>query len=452
MDKQEKKNKIFYGMGTIGRDMYYSFESNALLYFLSNILTLPKAVFAAIGGVLTVLRIFDAINDPITGLIIDNTKSKYGKYKPPMLIGAVLSVLFYLVLFSDLGLNNTVYVWVFGIAYILWDISYGINDIAYWSMMTSLSVEQKKREEYGAFARICANIGMFTLMVAWQPVTSALGNTKKAWFLVAVAVSILMLAFQMLTIFGVKENKEQFKQEDNTTLKDVFKVLFANDQLMWTSISMALFMVGYCTTTGFATYYMQYVYGDINMYPILAGVCGVAQLGALSIFPLFSKKFNRKQLYTISTILVLIGYFLFFFADHSIILISVAAVIVFVGQAFIQLLMLMFLADTIEYGQWKLGKRNDSITFSMQPLINKIGGALSTGIISICLLLSGIKQEEAAAVSIDAAGINTVKIFMFLLPLVFIVGGYFIYLKKFKLDEKRYSEIVEELKQRGDIR
>ena len=261
-----------------------------------------------------------------------------------------------------------------------------------------------------------------------------------------------MLAFQMLTIFGVKENKEQFKQEDNTTLKDVFKVLFANDQLMWTSISMALFMVGYCTTTGFATYYMQYVYGDINMYPILAGVCGVAQLGALSIFPLFSKKFNRKQLYTISTILVLIGYFLFFFADHSIILISVAAVIVFVGQAFIQLLMLMFLADTIEYGQWKLGKRNDSITFSMQPLINKIGGALSTGIISICLLLSGIKQEETAAVSIDAAGINTVKIFMFLLPLVFIVGGYFIYLKKFKLDEKRYSEIVEELKQRGDIR
>ncbi len=452
MTKQETKNKYFFGLGTVGRDMFYAFEANALLYFLSNIMTLPKATFAMVSVVLTVLRILDALNDPITGLIIDNSHSKYGKFKPPILFGALASVVFYLIMFSDFGLTNYWYAIIFGVAYIAWDISYGINDIAYWSMMPSLTLDQKKRESYGAFARICANIGMYIIMVGWQPITTALGNTTKAWFIVAVAVSILMIAFQMFTIFGVKEDKNKFKQESKTTLKELFHVLFANDQLMWTALAMALFMVGYCTTTGFAAYYMQYLYGDINMYAVLAGVCGIAQLAALIVFPYFSKRHTRKQLYTVSTILVIVGYFIFFFAESSLYLIAGAAVVIFVGQAFIQLLMLMFLADTIEYGQWKLHKRNDSITFSIQPLINKIGAALSTGVISMTLIISGIKSGDVAATSIDAAGQMVVKISMFVIPLVFIVAGYLIYLTKFKLDEKCYAQIVKDLEDRGEIK
>ena len=124
----------------------------------------------------------------------------------------------------------------------------------------------------------------------------------------------------------------------------------------------------------------------------------------------------------------------------------------FVGQAFIQLLMLMFLADTIEYGQWKLGKRNDSITFSIQPLINKIGGALSTGIISITLVLCGIKTGDTAAEAIDAAGQMTLKVSMLVIPLIMIIAGYFIYRTKYKIDEKMYKDIVADLRARGDIK
>ena len=142
----------------------------------------------------------------------------------------------------------------------------------------------------------------------------------------------------------------------------------------------------------------------------------------------------------------------FFFAERSIYFIAAAGVIVFVGQAFIQLLMLMFLADTIEYGQWKLGKRNDSITFSIQPLINKIGGALSTGIISVTLVISGIKTGDTAAEAIDAAGQMTLKMSMLAIPLVMIIVGYFIYRAKYRIDEKLYSQIVADLKARGDIK
>ncbi len=339
-------------------------------------------------------------------------------------------------------------VYGFAIAYLLWDVTYGINDIAYWTLLPAMSSDQKFREKTGAFARICANVGMYIVMVGWQPITAALGNTPRAWMMVAVAVSVLYLGFLCFPLFGVRENREIREDEEKYTLKDMWNAITRNDQLMWTTLAMGLFMVGYCTTTGFATYYMQYLYGDINMYAVLAAVCGVAQLTALSIFPLFSKKFDRTQLYTGATVLVMAGYGVFLFAEHSLFLIAAAAVLLFVGQAFIQLLMLMFLADTIEYGQWKLGRRSESITFSIQPLVNKIGGALSTGLISISIMLAGIKSPDSdvAAVSIDASGKLVIKLSMLVLPILMILAGYVIYRKKYKISKEFYDQILRDLK------
>ena len=450
MTKLDNRNKTFFGLGTIGRDMFYSFEANTLLYFLSDVLSLPVWVFAAASMVLSVMRIFDAINDPITGLVIDNIRSPWGKFKPAILVGGILSAIFSVLLFADIGTGWT-FVIIFAIAYFLWDVSFGINDIAYWTLLPAMSSDQKFREKTGAFARICANIGAYAVMVGWQPVTSALGDTPKAWFWCAVVIAIVYLLGLLFPLLGVKEKRVAMEDQESTSLKQMWVALTHNDQLMWTTLAMALFMVGYSTTVGFAVYYMKYVFGNEGLYVVLVGVCGIAQLSALGVYPTVAKRFNRKQLYTLATILVLAGYGIFFFAEISIILIALGAVLVFVGQAFIQTLMLMFLADTVEYGQWKLGKRNESITFSVQPLINKIGGALSTAVVSLTLIIAGIKIDGGTVDAIDASGKLLVKASMFALPLVAIVAGYIIYLKKFKLDEKRYGEIVAELEARGEL-
>lgn len=431
--------------------MFYSFEANAILYFLSDVLSLPLRTFAAVSMVLSVLRIFDAFNDPITGLLVDNIRSPWGKFKPAIFLGGIASALFYLLLFANIG-TGTTFVIVFALAYICWDISYGINDIGYWTLLPALSTDQKQRERNGAFARICASLGMYVIMVGWQPITSALGDTPKAWFLLASVLCVIFLSGLCFPLLGVKEPRlVPTEREEKTTLRQMFRALVKNDQLIWTTLAMGLFMVGYCTTTGFAIYYMKYLFGNEGMYAVLAAVCGVAQLIALMIFPLFSKRFNRKQLYTGATILVIAGYLVFFLAEVSIVLIAAAAVLLFVGQAFIQLLMLMFLADTIEYGQWKLHKRNDSITFSIQPLVNKIGGALSTAFISLSLILSGIKRGSETADAIGAGGKLVVKFSMFVLPLLCIIAGYVIYRVKFRIDEKFYAQILDDLKTRGEL-
>ena len=449
MKNLDERNRTYFGLGTIGRDMFYSFESNTLLYFLSDVLSLPVWVFAAASMVLSVMRIFDAVNDPITGLVIDNIRSPWGKFKPAILVGGVLSAVFSVLLFANIGTGWT-FVIIFGLAYLLWDVAYGINDIAYWTLLPAMSSDQKFREKTGAFARICANVGMYIVMVGWQPVTSALGDTPKAWFWCAVVIAVIYLLGLLFPLLGVKEKRVALEDQESTSLKQMWRALAGNDQLMWTTLAMGLFMVGYCTTVGFAVYYMKYIFGNEGMYVVLVGVCGVAQLGALAVYPAVSRRFNRKQLYTLSTVLVLAGYGIFFFAEVSIVLIALGAVLVFVGQAFIQTLMLMFLADTVEYGQWKLGKRNESITFSVQPFINKIGGALSTAVVSLTLILSGIKIDGGTVDTINTAGKLMVKASMFALPLVFIVAGYIIYLKKYKISETFYKEILYDLEEREE--
>lgn len=255
---------------------------------------------------------------------------------------------------------------------------------------------------------------------------------------------------QSITLFGVKELKGVFKPEPATTLKGMVKVIFHNDQLLFTTISMALFMIGYTTTTSFGLYYFKYAYGDEGMYSIFALVLGVSQILALGVFPVFSKRFNRKKLYAGATIFVILGYILFFFSPMDMKFIGTAGVLIFLGQAFIQLLMLMFLSDTIEYGQWKLGKRNDSVTLSLQPFINKMGGAIASGIVGATVIISGISEATSKA-DVTQDGLLILKLSMLVLPLICILIGYLIYRLKYKIDEKTYKQILIDLKERGDI-
>ena len=165
MKTLDDRNRLYFGLGTVGRDMFYSFEANTLLHFLTYVLDLPVWVFAAASMILSVMRIFDAFNDPITGLLIDNIRSPWGKFKPAILVGGVLSAIFSVMLFANIG-TGWGFIVIFGLAYLLWDIAYGINDIGYWTLLPVLSADQKQREKTGAFARICANIGMYIVMVA----------------------------------------------------------------------------------------------------------------------------------------------------------------------------------------------------------------------------------------------------------------------------------------------
>lgn len=450
----DRANRFSFGLGTIGRDMFFTMVSLYVMVYITEVRVVSDATLAAMTVLLFILRTFDAFNDPLMGLIVDNTKSRFGKFKPWILVGGLVGGAAMVLMVADLGLSGAWYIASFGLFYVVWDIFYGLNDIAYWSMMPSLSTDQRQRERIGSFARICANVGMFAVVVGIIPLTGALsdavGSQKQGWLLFALIVALLMLLFLLFTLFGVRERGGYFRQEEKTTLREMLRVIIKNDQLLWLAVSMSLFMIGYSTTVSFGVYYFKYIFGDESMYAVFALVLGASQVLALSLFTLVRRALTRRRLYSAATLLVVVGYFLFFAAPMDMAWLAAAGILIFVGEAFIEMLMLMFLADTIEYGQWKLGRRNESVTFSVQPFINKIGGAIASGILGLTLILSGVNRAQSAA-DVTAQGALVLKAAMLILPLTAILLGYIVYMKKFRIDEEVFDKILEKLRARGDI-
>ena len=465
MDKRMTLNKICFGLGTVGRDALYSLVSMYLLVHLTDVVTFSDKNLGIIGVMLTLFGTFDAVIDPFVGAIVDNTKTKWGKFKPWIFIGMIGTGVLTVLMFHNFKMSETAHIVLLAVTYLLFSIFFSLNDIAYWSLMPAISKDQNVREGVGAFARICANIGMFSMVLIYLNVPSffeAFDISKRdSYFYFAIIIAVIMWLFQSITLIGVKEDRTNLEKVEHTTIKDLFRALFKNDQLLVTAVSMALFMIGYCSTTGFGTYYFKYAYKDEGMYMVFAAVLAVAQLTALSVFPLFRKKFTRKQLYTGSMIAVTISYLIFFLSFEWLPLIVLAGLGLFFAQAFIQLLMLLFLADAVEYGEWKLGKRNEAASFAVQPFINQFGGAVSKGVVSYTLIISGLNAianhlQDTGAIAgtpeyndiinaIPGSSIWIMKLSMMILPLICILVGFVLYRKKFIIDEELYAKIVADL-------
>lgn len=443
------RNRWAFGVGTLGRDMVYTLQSMFLIFFLTEILDLPDGTMWWVSGILFGARIFDAFTDIAMGGIVDNTTSRWGPYKPWIIFGALASAVVTVLLFTDFGLRGTGFVVAFGVIYLLWGLAWTTNDISYWSLLPALSLDPKERERTGALAKIFATIGLFAVVVAILPVTNMLGGDAPAWTVFVIVVVIVMLAFQMVTVAGVRQPRIVVKDQ-HTSVREIVSAVVRNDQLLWTALTMGLFYTGYTTTTAFGTYFFKYAYLDETMYSTFALVLGVSQLVGFAIFPLLRRRFTRRAIYTIATVAIVVGYVIFFFSPMNMIPIGVAGILLFVGSASMVLLFMMFMTDCIEYGQWKLGRRSTAVTYALQPFVVKVSNAFATAIVGATVILTGI-NSAATPTDVTEGGLLGMKIMMMAFPLVLIVAGYLIYLRKYRIDEAVHAQIVSDLRDRGEL-
>lgn len=449
MDSRDRRNRFGFGIGTFGRDLSYTLISMYLMFYLTDVIRVTGATLAAVTAVMVFARIFDAVSDPFIGVLVDNTRSRFGKFKPWIVGGALISSVLLVLLFTDFGLTGPAFVVAFLLIYLAWGIAFTSNDVAYWSMLPALSQSQQMREKIGSFARICASLGAFSMVVGIVPLSDALeratGSMPQAYTVLALGAVVIMLIFQSFTVFMAKEDSTIPTEFEPTRFRELARILFRNDQLLAVAVSMTLFMVGYSTTTSLGLYYFKYVYGDEAMYSVFALVLGVAQIGTLIAYPTLASRLSRKHLYSLGMILVTGGYTLFFFAPTStMVFIGIAGLAMFVGQALIQMLILMFIADSVEYGQWKLGRRNESVTLSVQPFIYKVSAALSAGVVGATVLLSRT-QDLPAGQTLEGGHLLIFKIAMMLLPLLLIAGSYLVYRRYYRIDATFFATMVQEL-------
>src|SRR5690606_15787860 len=259
---QTLRNRFGFGIGTIGRDAGYTLISMFLLFYLSDILTVSTPVFASVTVILVAVRVFDAVIDPFVGVLVDNTRTRWGKFKPWILVGVVVAGVLMLLLFTPVSLDDAAFVVVFSAVYLAWSVAFAANDIGYWSMLPALTQQQAERERIGAFARICASIGTFGMVVSIVPLSSAIGEAigdiRWSFFYVALGVVVLTIALQGVMLLMTREDRSLAGQP-HTMFRELLSVIFRNDQLLAIAVAFVLFNIAFAVTTNFGIYYFKYV-------------------------------------------------------------------------------------------------------------------------------------------------------------------------------------------------
>lgn len=450
MEKLSWKAKISFGIGAFGKDAVYAIVSTFFMLYLTDY----RGVAPAFVGVLfMVARIWDAFNDPFMGMIVDNTRSKWGKFRPWILIGTLLNAVVLVLMYFDNGLTGGSYkVWC-AVFYILWGMTYTIMDIPYWSMVPALTDDENERSQVSAIPRIFASCAWLVIGSFGLAMVSALGkgNDVRGFSLLAIGISIIFVIASVITVLNVKERVVTQKQE-KTTVKGMLNVLFKNDQVKVILGIALLFNIAYQLSNSFALYYFKYVIGDAKniLYPVYAGVAGVAQMVSMAILPTFSQKVGKKAAFFMASFLPVIGLALLWVMGYvmpmSIVMVGVCSCVVNAGIGFMLVFITVLLSEVVDYGEYKLGTRNESILFSMQTFVVKFGGAFSGFLSGIGLTVIGFVANQQ-----QSAGTMTgMKIIMILLPAIMMAFCYVIYIKGYKLDGETYKMIRDELRKRKE--
>ncbi|AKP67122.1 PTS sugar transporter subunit IIA [Companilactobacillus ginsenosidimutans] len=457
-------SRISYSFGAFGHDAFYATLSTYFIIFVTSHLfdkdsggTSAKMI-AAITFIIAALRIVELAIDPLIGNAIDNTHSRWGHFKPWIVAGGTIGSIVLAILFTTMGglnvSNPILYLIVFAILYITMDIFYSFKDVGFWSMIPAISFDSKEREKTATYARVGSNIGQNLVGVVVMPLVlffsanSNHGNgDNRGWFGFGLVIAVVALISALVVAVGTHENDSELRQNaEKTSFKDVFKVLARNDQLMWMALTYGIYTAGMQLTNALELYYFTYILGHAGQFSLLALINGVIGIVAVLMFPPLAQKFSRRKVFFSAIALMIIALILFAFAGKSLPLILTAAVLFYIPQPLIFLVVLMVLSDSVEYGQLKFGHRDESLTLSVRPLLDKLGGAISNGVVGLTAVLAGM-TAGATAGDITSHGQAIFKLIMFGVPALLILIATFIFFKKVKLDETMHAQIVDELEQ-----
>lgn len=445
--KLSSREKISYGVGAVGKDMVYSLVSGFLMYYYNTVLGI-SATF--IGVLFMVARIFDAANDPMMGVVVEKTNSRFGKFRPWLMIGTVLNgIVLYAIFAVPESLTGTPLLVYTSVAYILWGVTYTIMDIPYWSMIPAITETGKDRENISVIARSCAGLGFAVPTALVMVVVPILGNNnERAGFrLFTLMVAIFFILAVTVTVLNVKEKVVESKKA--VTIKQMFTSLFRNDQALVIVVSIIMFNASLYLTQQLAIYFFKYDIGKPSFYGIFGTVGGAVQILAMMSLPLLRKKYECKKILVGAIITTLAGYFYLFllgtFNITNMILLCIAAIIIFFGFGMATVLTTIFLADTVDYGEWKNHQRNESVIFSLQTFVVKLASAISVLIAGVGLDLIRLNKDAAGQTAQTLLGL---RILMIIVPMAGLVISIVFFIKKYKLDEKKLSEIKGDLEER----
>ena len=521
-----KLTKILFPWSGIFRDACYSLIGTFLMQYAitAGVLSTDAAQFKAQYGVITVAMIialvWDGINDPIMGFLLEKCHFKAGKFRPWIEIGAIGNAFAVLAMFVTpmifTGLRGWGYVVFMIIMYVLWDVFFTMNDIGYWSMLPALTSDPEQRAKLTTTTAIAASIGTFIMNIAMFVLPGTFsGSTMQIYAYAGLTVATLFLLTQTIVFLKCKEKERDSEQEEiseNSSILDLFRVVAKNKQLLFAVIGLLLYYFASMIITGIGQnyFYMVFGYGG-NKGGIIASIIAVvyimATIFAQAFYPMLSKKMSREKIITISGVIILVAYIMFFFIGFPVFgelplayntptesilwafggtmsLYYICAFLFFGGSGIYYLAILVMFQDAIDYNEYEYGERKESICFAWRALNVKLASGLNRALQYITYALSGtmffinkVSDEEGnynaliqdkslsasqietltanrdsaielSRVTIDKNQLTVFGIIIISVILVCFIVSYCVLHFGYNIDEEKEKMIVEELERR----
>lgn len=447
------KEKISYGIGAVGKDLVYMLTASYILYYYEDILGI-SAVFTGI--LLMLARVFDAANDPIMGILVAKTKSPFGRFRPWLLCGTLINALVLYAMFAvPEGLEGNRLLIYASVAYILWGVTYTMMDIPYWSMIPAFARDSREREGLSTLGRTCAGVGSAVATIITMPVVHMLGGGDERqgfqWFALIVAVFFAFTAILMCLFIKEKSTVDM----PVNSIGDMFRALIRNDQAMTVVVTIVLINCSIYLTSNLVIYFFKYDFGGsdwYNSYTLFNTFGGAVQiLSMMILYPLIRRFLSTVKVFFTGLGMAAVGYVtllcLAYTNMSSVFLLFIPAFFIFAANGLLTILTTVFLANSVDYGQWKNGTRDESVIFSMQTFVVKLASGVAVLMASICLQIFHISKNTEDAEAVAAAqSVMGLRLTMTVLPVIGLVAAAIFFTRKFKLTDEKMKEISDKLK------
>ena len=434
-----RKERTSYGAWFVGQNIIYFMVLSYLAIFLTDEVGLVEG---AVATLFLVARIWDAINDPMLGALVDKTKPKKGKFKPWINVVSVampIATIFVFWNFHGSDGFNTTYAYI---SYIVWGMLYTISDVPIFALATTMTDVPEERVSIMSIGRLAAGLAMMVIGILSPQLIANLGYSTSIIILMGFAL-LIMLPLR----FFVKE-RIMYKREEKTSLKDMIKTVTGNKYLL-VFYSSFIALTATLTSMTIAPYFAKWNLGDIGIQTTIMATLAVPMLLIPALTPKFVSMFGKRKIFIwgigSSIVFSIIQYFVGYENFGLFLLLNALKSL---GMYMPMMMMGIFTADCVEYGHYTTGIRKEGITFSVQTFSTKLGGAISGSL--ALFIISAYGYNGTAAVQ-SAEALKGIWIATALIPIVGLIIAFVIFTLFYHLSEEDVARMIDEMKDSKEI-
>ena len=447
--------KLAYGIGAVGKDMVYALSANYVMYYYQDILGLSPTF---VGLILMIARVFDALNDPFMGILVAKTKSRFGRFRPWLFTGTVLNAFVLYALFAAPVMESAQMMVYFSVVYILWGVTYTMMDIPYWSMIPAVTTTPKDRENLSVVGRTCAGIGSALIAMGTMLLVGMLGgdSERNGFRSVALIVSVIFVVTEVICCLFMKERP--VSDTNTVTVKEMFRALFRNDQALVVVSTIVLINMALYLTSNFIIYFFKYDFGGEGWkgtYTLFSTVGGAFQiLGMMLVYPLLrGRKMANEQIFRLTCVTAICAYLILLALcltgfTHNLIVLCIPGALVFMANGILSVLTTVFLSSSVDYGEIKSGRREESVIFSMQTFVVKAASGLAVFMTGVGLDLIGLQgntDETGPIVQQSVQTLTGLRLLMTVLPILGLILALVFFVRRFRLTDDYALEMNRQL-------